>query len=324
MSDFAGAWDSTYHAPVLVREVVDSLGSAATVLDGTLGGGGHSAALLAGGARVDGIDRDPEAVAAALARLADAVRSGRFRAFVANFATLDLVPAFEGLQYAGVLLDLGVSSHQLDDPARGFSFRRGEPLDMRMSASPLSAAQPGRATEQGITAAEKLQTASEAELARIFREFADEPRAGRLARTIVHRRQRNPLATSDDLVDAIRAALGSRTGPQDFARLFQAMRMAVNDERDALETALPALRDRLLPDGRLGVIAYHSGEDRIVKRAFRDWSSPCRCPPRQPVCTCGGAMGHTVTRRPIVADATEIERNPRSRSAKLRIWQRAA
>ncbi len=324
MSDFAGAWESAYHAPALVREVADSLGTASTVLDGTLGGGGHAAALLAAGARVDGVDRDPEAVAAALARLADAAHSGRFRAFVANFASLDLVPALEGLRYAGVLLDLGVSSHQLDERARGFSFRRGEPLDMRMTAFRVPPAGEGDAAVKALTAATLLNTASEAELALIFREFGDEPRAVRLARTVVHRRARQLLSTSDDLVDAIRAALGPRTGPPDFARLFQAVRMAVNDERRALETALPALRDRLLAQGRLAVISYHSGEDRIVKHAFRDWSIGCRCPPRQPVCTCGGPIGRLVTRRPIVADTGEVERNPRSRSAKLRVWERAA
>jgi 16S rRNA (cytosine1402-N4)-methyltransferase len=323
LTDFAGAWDTAYHAPALVREVVDALAGAATILDGTLGGGGHAAALLAAGARVDGVDRDPEAIASALARLADAARSGRFRAFVANFSALDLVPALDGLQYGGVLLDLGVSSHQLDDPTRGFSFRRGELLDMRMSAA-ASAPAGGESTAAAVTAAETLNTASEAELMTIFREYADEPKAARLARTLVHRRGRHPLATSDDLVDAIRAALGPRSGPPDFARLFQAVRMAVNDERGALETALPALRDRLLPTGRLAVIAYHSGEDRIVKRTFRDWSLACRCPPRQPVCTCGGALGTLVTRRPIVADRSEVEKNPRARSAKLRVWERAA
>jgi 16S rRNA (cytosine1402-N4)-methyltransferase len=204
LSDFAGAWDSAYHAPALVREVVDCLGGASTVLDGTLGGGGHAAALLTAGAQVDGVDRDPDAVAAALIRLADAARSGRFRAFVANFAALDRVPALEGLRYTGVLLDLGVSSHQLDDPARGFSFRRGEPLDMRMSASRITGAHGEEPAAQGTTAAELLNTAGEGELATMFRDFADEPKAGRLARTIVHRRARQALATSDDLVDAIR------------------------------------------------------------------------------------------------------------------------
>lgn len=324
MSDrAAGAWDSAYHAPALVTEVVDALRGARSVLDGTLGGGGHAAALLDAGVRVDGVDRDPEAVRAALARLADAVATGRFRAFVANFAALDLVPALDGVRYGGVLLDLGVSSYQLNEPTRGFSFRRGERLDMRMSAGdtagPLA---PGDA--DATTAAHLLNTAPEGELARIFREYADEPKAARLARTIVRRRLGRPLEISDDLVDAIRATLGPRAGPPDFARLFQAVRIAVNAEGEALLIGLPALRDRLRPGGRFAVVSYHSGEDRVVKHAFRDWSAACHCPPRQPLCTCGGALGAALTRRPILPTPGEIARNPRVRSAKLRVWQRAA
>jgi 16S rRNA (cytosine1402-N4)-methyltransferase len=316
LSDQAGAWDSAYHAPALVSEVVDALGGLSPVLDGTLGGGGHAAALVAAGAQVDAVDQDPDAIAAALARLADATHSQRFRAFLANFAALDSVAALEGLRYGGVLLDLGVSSHQLDQPARGFSFRRGEPLDMRMAGP--------QASTESVTAAELLNTADEDTLTAIFRDFADEPRARRLARAVTRRRLRQALTTSDDFVDAVRSALGARSGPSDFARLFQGLRIAVNDERGALARALPALRDRLVPGGRFAIIAYHSGEDRVVKHAFREWSAPCRCPPRQPVCTCGGALGTLVTRRPVVAGEVEIARNPRVRSAKLRVWQRAA
>ena len=163
----------------------------------------------------------------------------------------------------------------------------------------------------------------EEELARIFREYGDEPRAARLAREIVRRRATRPFATSDDLVGAIRGALGPRTGPPDFARLFQAVRIAVNDELAGLERALPALRDRLAPGGTLAVIAYHSGEDRLVKHAFREWSTDCICPPRHPVCTCGGATrsARPLTRRAIVASPEEIARNPRARSARLRAWR---
>jgi 16S rRNA (cytosine1402-N4)-methyltransferase len=140
----------------------------------------------------------------------------------------------------------------------------------------------------------------------------------------VHRRATRPFATSDDLVGAIRGALGPKTGPSDFARLFQAIRIAVNGEAAALDAALPALRDRLNPAGRFAVIAYHSGEDRTVKVAFRAWSQSCRCPPRQPLCTCGAqALGHLVTRRAIVAGKSEVARNPRVRSARLRVWERA-
>jgi 16S rRNA (cytosine1402-N4)-methyltransferase len=307
-------WQTDYHSPALADEVVTLLGAAALVLDGTLGGGGHAAALLeAGVGRVIGIDRDPDALAEAGSRLAADAARGRFAAYQGNYAAIDAIPAIAGLRFNGILLDLGISSHQIDDASRGFSFREGAPLDMRMGGSGDSAP----------SAAELLDGASENELSRIFKEYGDEPRAGRLAREIVRRRATRPFRTSDDLVGAIRGALGARTGPSDFARLFQAVRIAVNDELAGLEQALPALRDRLAAGGTLAVIAYHSGEDRLVKRAFREWSTDCICPPRLPVCACGGnhALGATVTRRAIVASADEVARNPRARSAKLRAWR---
>jgi len=315
MSD-AGAWSSEYHAPVMAKEVVAVLRGCGDVLDGTLGGGGHALALLESGARVTGIDRDPEAVAASRERLAAYGTAGRFRAITANYADLDSVAELVGERFNGVLLDLGVSSHQLDDLARGFSFREGAALDMRMEGN-----------EGGPDAASLLQEADERTLTHIFRNYADEPRAQRLAREIVRRRERRPFATSDDLVDAIRGALGPppRTGPAVFARLFQAVRIAVNDELGGLERALPSLRERLTPGGVLAVIAYHSGEDRIVKQAFRAWSAACTCPPKQPVCTCGGrALGTTLTRKAAKAGAAEVEANPRARSAHLRAWRSAA
>jgi 16S rRNA (cytosine1402-N4)-methyltransferase len=310
----------TYHTPVLVDAVVEQLrggrSSAPTgpwrVLDGTLGGGGHSAALLAAGGRVDALDQDADALATARDRLSAELAAGTFRAFQANFAELDQVTSLAGVQYDGVLLDLGVSSHQIDDATRGFSFRPGVALDMRMRAS---AERDARAV---------LNDADERTLADLFRTFGDEPRAARLARTIVHRRDTRPFETSDDLVNAIRAALGPRSGPSDFARLFQAVRIAVNDELTVLATALPALRDRLTPGGRFAVIAYHSGEDRLVKHAFREWSVACTCPPLTPRCTCDAvAQGAVVTRRALTASDEEVARNPRARSARLRVWQRA-
>ena len=310
-----GDWDSEYHAPALVGPVLELLGGAQLVLDGTLGGGGHSAALLAAGVpRVIGVDRDPDALAAASSRLAAAVTAGRFTAWRGNYADLDAIPALDGLLFDGILLDLGISSHQIDDAARGFSFREGAPLDMRMGAD-----------AEG-SAADLLNESDERDLMRIFREYGDEPRAGRLAREVVRRRATRPFVTSDDLVGAIRGALGPRSGAPEFARLFQAVRIAVNDELSGLEHALPRLRDRLAPSGILAIMAYHSGEDRLVKHAFRDWSRGCICPPRQPVCTCGGenALGDVLTRRAIVADSDEVARNPRARSAKLRAWRRAA
>jgi 16S rRNA (cytosine1402-N4)-methyltransferase len=310
----ASPWDTDYHSPALAAEVVALLGGSALVLDGTLGGGGHSRALLDHGVgTVIGLDRDPDALAAASARLAEEAARGRFVAYQGNYAAIDAIPAIADFRFTGILLDLGISSHQIDDAARGFSFREGAPLDMRM----------GGPSDAVPSAGDLLDEADERELVRIFGEFGDEPRAGRLAREIVRRRGNRPFRTSDDLVGAIRGALGARTGPSDFARLFQAVRIAVNDELDGLARALPALRDRLASGGTLAVIAYHSGEDRLVKHAFRDWSTDCICPPRQPVCTCGGnrALGETLTRRAVTATAEETARNPRSRSAKLRAWR---
>jgi 16S rRNA (cytosine1402-N4)-methyltransferase len=306
-------WDTDYHAPALVDAVVELLGGSTLVLDGTLGGGGHTAALLdAGVSRVIGIDRDPDSLRAATARLAH-VSSARFEAFQGNYAELGRIPALTDVRFTGILLDLGISSHQIDDASRGFSFREGAPLDMRMG------------TDATRSAAALLNEGDEEELFRIFRDYGDEPRAGRLAREIVRRRATRPFQTSDDLVGAIRATLGARSGAPEFARLFQAVRIAVNDELAGLARALPDLRDRLAPGGILAVIAYHSGEDRLVKHAFRAWSEDCICPPKHPMCTCGGgrSLGAVLTRRAMTATSEETAHNPRARSARLRAWQRA-
>jgi len=308
---------SAYHAPVLVAEVTAFLGSAKRVLDGTLGGGGHSLALLeAGVAEVIGLDRDPDAIAAASERLRAFSDSGRFIAFQSNFVDAPHLHPLDGKPIDGVLLDLGISSHQIDDDTRGFSFRPGAPLDMRMGGENGGA--------EPMTAGEFLNTSDRDTLADAFLSYADERHARRLASEVVRRRETRPMATSDDFVGAIRAVLGPRSGAPDFARLFQAIRIAVNDELSSLERALPALRDRLLPGGTFVVIAYHSGEDRIVKNAFREWSAPCVCPPGQPVCTCRGhALGATLTKRPVVPTESELADNPRARSARLRAWRKA-
>jgi 16S rRNA (cytosine1402-N4)-methyltransferase len=293
--------------------VIEYLGACSTVLDCTLGGGGHARALLdAGVQRVIAVDRDPDALAAATTRLRSYVDAGRLTAIESNYAAIEHVSSLSGVQFDGILLDLGVSSHQIDAEARGFTFRPGAPLDMRMGPD---------ATR---TAADFLNEEPERALTEAFRLYADEPRAGRLAREIVRRRGNRRLDTSDDLVGAIRAVFGSRSGSAEFARLFQAVRIAVNDELTGLGHALPVLRDRLTPGGTMVVIAYHSGEDRLVKNAFREWSAACVCPPRQPVCTCRGRpLGITLTRRAVAASDDEIGHNPRARSARLRAWRSA-
>ena len=310
-------WTSAYHAPVLATEVARLVGSSRSVLDGTLGGGGHAHALLAAGVNmVVGVDRDPDALAEATRRLASFEQQGRFRSYLGNYAQLNDIPELSGQRFGGILLDLGISSHQIDDPRRGFTFREDAPLDMRMS---------GEREGETATAADLLNSLDEQSLASIFREYGDERRATRLAREVTHRRATRPFAVSDDLVDAIRGALGPRTGPPDFARLFQALRIAVNDELEGLALALPSLRERLEPAGTLAVITYHSGEDRIVKHAFREWSSDCVCPPRQPKCTCRGrALGALLFKKAITASPAEVSRNPRARSARLRAFRAGA
>ena len=306
-------WVTRYHAPVLVEEVAALLAGAGEVLDCTLGGGGHSEALLSGGATVTGLDQDESAIEEARKRLARFEASGRFLAIRGNFGEIDRIPELAGRRFDGILADLGVSSHQIDTDQRGFSFRPGALLDMRMDR------------RSSTTAASLLNNMDEADLSRIFRDYGDEPRANRLAREVVRRRERRPLQVSDDLVDAIRGAFGARMGPSDFARLFQAMRIAVNDEIGILERALPLLRDRLRPAGVLTVISYHSGEDRLVKHSMRDWSQSCICPPRQLQCTCRGKpLGDLITKRAVTASDEEMALNPRSRSARLRAWRSAA
>jgi 16S rRNA (cytosine1402-N4)-methyltransferase len=259
---------------------------------------------------VIGVDRDAGAIDAARERLGRFERDGRFRAISGNYADPDLLANVGEIALDAILLDLGVSSRQLDDEDRGFTFRPGARLDMRMDPT------------QAVDAAAWLSSADEGELTQVLRDYADEPKARRMAREIVRRRENRSFETSDDLVGVIRAVLGPRSGPGDFARIFQAVRIVINDELTGLTAALPVLRDRLAPGGRLIVIAYHSGEDRIVKHAFRDWSADCVCPPKQPMCTCRArALGKTLTRKATTASEAETAGNPRARSARLRAWQ---
>jgi 16S rRNA (cytosine1402-N4)-methyltransferase len=284
-----------------------------TYLDGTLGGGGHAEALLERGpeARLIGVDRDPDALAEAGRRLA---RFGeRVRLVRANFADAADEAGVEDGSLAGVLLDLGISSHQIDADARGFTFRPGAPLDMRM----------GQGSVGEPSAADLLAELDEAELADVFWRYGEERRSRKLARVIVEMRQAEPVATSDGLLRAIERALGPRTEAADRARIFQALRIAVNREIESLERALERFRAALAPGGVFAVMSYHSLEDRLVKNAFRDWSLACVCPPGVPICTCRGKpLGETLTRKPVSASAEEVARNVRARSARLRGWRK--
>lgn len=295
-----------YHVPVLLDAVLKAAEGATRAVDATVGDGGHAEALLAAGADVLAIDRDPSALERASARL------GRDRVtfLESPYSSDSALSAIARFRPDFILLDLGVSSAQLDREERGFTFRPGARLDMRMG-------------QAGGTAADLLNAAPVQELERIFRDYGDERRARPLAREVVRRREREAYRVSDDFVNAIRAVLGPRSGPGDFARLFQALRIAVNDELDGLARALPAMLECLVPGGSLAVISYHSGEDRLVKTLFREWERGCICPPRQPVCTCGREpLGKARPHRGITASDEEIAGNPRARSARLRIFRK--
>ena len=300
----ADSWNPI-HVPVLLAPVIAAAAGASRAVDATLGDGGHAEALRGLGAEVLGIDRDPAAIVVSRRRLGNE----GMRYLQAPYSAPEALAAVAAFRPDFILLDLGVSSRQLDEADRGFTFRPNAPLDMRMG-------------DADPTAATFLNSAAEAELARVFYEYGDERQSRRLARGIVRRRGNQPFAISDDLVNAVRATLGPRAGPSEFARLFQAVRIAVNDELSGLAVALPAFRDALATGGRLAVITYHSGEDRLVKLAFREWAAACICPPKQPVCTCRGRpLGRLVPRKPIVPEPDEVAANPRARSAHLRIFQ---
>ena len=308
------------HEPVLLRESLDEMGlfPNALVVDATLGGGGHAAAILdrtAPEGRLVGLDRDEEALAAAAARLA---RFGdRVRLVHASFGHLGRVLADLGIGGVdGVLLDLGVSSPQIDRPERGFRFATADadatPLDMRMDRGAAR------------TAADLLAAASVEELERWLREYGELPGARRLARALVAARDRAPLKTARDLlavIDAAHVGRGRRHHPATL--VFQALRIATNDEIHALDEGLEAAIAALLPGRRIAVIAYHSLEDRVVKHRFRDEQRGCDCPPRTPVCVCGRKPRLRIaTRRAVRPGPEELRANPRSRSARLRVAER--
>ena len=280
-------------------------------VDATVGAGGHAEFLLERGTeiRLLGIDRDPDALALAGERLA---RFGeRFELVAGDFADLDALLSGR-LPAAGILADLGVSSMQLDRGERGFSFRRDGPLDMRMGPA-------------GRTAADIVATASVDELTRIFRDYGEERMAAKIARGIVAERTRGPIQTTRQLARIVAGQKGSREKIDPATRVFQALRIEVNQELVALGRFLAAAVARLKPGGRLAVISYHSLEDRIVKDAFRRDSGVCSCPPKLPTCICGArAALRLLTRRPIRPGEAELRRNPRSRSARLRVAEKLA
>jgi 16S rRNA (cytosine1402-N4)-methyltransferase len=304
------------HLSVLVQEVgkLLSVSPGGRYLDGTLGGGGHAEQiLLASGphGEVLGLDRDEEALAAARQRLADF--KDRLITRQASFAAArELLAAIHWSMVDGVILDLGISSHQIDTPERGFSFRVQAPLDMRMDR------------RQALHAGQIVNSFAAVELERIFRAYGEERQARRIAQAIVAERKARPIETTADLARLIERVKGGGWREHHPAtQVFQALRIAVNDEIRQLEVFLHDGYELLRPGGRMAIIAFHSLEDRRVKQAFRKWSQSCICPPRAPICRCGWSQkARLLTRKPVVPSVDEIHANPRARSAKLRAVER--
>jgi 16S rRNA (cytosine1402-N4)-methyltransferase len=303
------------HEPVLLQEVIEALRPAredGTLVDATVGLGGHAEALLGRypGVRLLAIDRDPDALERSRRRLekfGDRVTFHRGR----HEQLIEIVKQSNIEAVSGILADLGVSSMQLDDAQRGFSFRADAPLDMRMGP-------------EGATAADLVASLDEESLTRILRDFGEEPRARRIAAAIVEARVEEPIETTGRLAQIIRSVKKSKPHEIDPATLtFQALRIAVNEELVGLDQFIDDAVSLLEPEARLAVIAFHSLEDRIVKRALRRLSGECTCPPRMPVCGCGARKQVDVlTGRPVTASREEVDRNPRARSAKLRVAER--
>ena len=306
-----------YHRPVLLEECLEGLAlrPQGIYLDGTLGGGGHSAAILerlGPQGRLYGIDRDPQALQAAAARIQDR----RFTPIRGNFHRAKALLAQHGVaSLDGALLDLGVSSHQLDARERGFSYHDDAPLDMRMDP------------DQPFSARDLVNQWSQEDIARVLRDYGEEKWAAQIARVLCDRRQSHPIQTTAQLVDIVDAAIPkkvrARDGSHPARRTFQALRIAVNDELAPLEQALRDLAELLVPGGRLCVIAFHSLEDRVVKNTFRSLADPCTCPKNLPVCVCGKTPTvRLITRKPITATPQELAENPRARSATLRVLEK--
>ena len=306
-----------YHVSVLLQECLDGLDIKpdGIYVDGTLGGAGHSSQIakrLTTG-RLIGIDRDPVALKAAGERLAP--YADRMTLVHSNFCEIAKVLDDLNIDAVdGILLDLGVSSPQLDDGSRGFSYMVDAPLDMRMN------------NEDPVTAKDIVNTWSYEELRRILFDYGEERYAPRIADAICRRREEKPIETTLELVDIIRSAMPAaalREKQHPAKRSFQAIRIAVNDELGAVRKVMEAAIPRLNPEGRLAIITFHSLEDRIVKNAMADAAKGCTCPPSFPVCVCGKKpQAKLITRKPITATDEELEANPRSRSAKLRVCEK--
>ena len=309
------------HESVLLEEVIRGLNIKpwGIYVDGTLGGGGHSyriAEKLTEGGRLIGIDQDRDALQAAGQRLAP------FRDRVTlvhdNYEHMGRVLSDLRIdKIDGILLDLGVSSYQLDNPERGFSYNTDAPLDMRMDRD-----------DNALTAREIVNTWSAGELSDILRDYGEERYARAIAANIVKEREKAPLETTGQLSEIVRRSIPKKMqqrGGNPCKRTFQAIRIACNRELDVLADSLDEMMDRLAPGGRFCVITFHSLEDRIVKTAFRSWENPCTCPPEFPVCVCGRKpMGRCVSRKAILPSKEELDHNKRSASAKLRIFEKAA
>ena len=307
-----------HHIPVLFDEVMEWMQPRAdgVYADGTLGGGGHSEGILrlsGGTATLYGIDRDEDAIRAAGERLKD---YPGFHAIHGNFHDAKALLAAAGAPpLTGALLDLGVSSHQLDEGERGFSYHEDAPLDMRMDQS------------TGLTAAEYLAQVTPEEFRRILTDYGEEKWAARIAQIFAEKRAQKPIETTADLVAVVDAALPKAVRRKDDGhparRTFQAVRIAVNDELAPLEKALRDFVELLAPGGRLLVITFHSLEDRIVKNTFRAMQHPCTCPPKAPICTCGKApLGRVLGGGGVKPSNREVQENVRARSAKLRIFEK--
>ena len=305
-----------HHISVLLNECIDNLNitPAGIYVDGTMGGGGHSleiAKRLTTG-RLICIDQDPNAHEAAGKRLAE--YKDRITFVRDNFGNIANILDSLGIEKIdGMLLDIGVSSHQLDEAERGFSYQQDAPLDMRMNP------------DRPFSAYDVVNGYDEDELDRVIFTYGEERWARRIAQFIVKEREAKPIETTGELVDIIKKAVpkGARKdGPHPAKRTFQAIRIEVNGELEVLQRAIDDVAARLAVGGRLCIITFHSLEDRIVKEAFRKQENPCICPPQFPVCVCGKKpLGRVITRKPILPSKEELEENPRSRSAKLRVLE---